>query len=375
MTRKIIFTTLALAMLVPVFAFAAPIMRAGQTEAIKDSENITDDAYLAGGMLTMTGNVAGDFVGAGGNLFIAGHTTNDVIVAGGSLTITGSIGDDLRAAGGNITISSSVADDVIVAGGQVNIVSGTVIGGDLVVMGGQVTMEGTVRGAVHVTAGDVTINGETGDVSITSGHVVIGPKAMIQGKLDYSSVKKAEILDGSVITGPITYTQVKQPERNNIAGIISVILIIKLISLFVIALVLQWVLGRIAVRTVTDSLKGIWGNLGRGFVALIIIPVAIIVLCVTVIGIPLALVALFSYIALVIFSSVFVAVFLGAIMRKYYRKSEKIILNWETALVGSLAAFILGLIPVIGCLALFLAFLIVLGTLVRLKMEYFEKLR
>ena len=375
MIKKNIAMLIAVLVLAPVFVFAAPRMNAGDRVSIEPTDVIADDVYLAGGMLTLAGTVAGDFIGAGGNVFVSGSTTNDVIVAGGSLVVTGSVGDDLRAAGGNITISSSVGDDVIVAGGQINVVSGAFVGGDLVAAGGQVTVDGTVKGTVRINGGDVSINGKVGDVFIKAGHVVIGPNAEINGTLSYSAGTQAEIREGSLITGSVVFTEVKQQSKSAAAGFLSLFLLIKLAALFVTALFIQWVFGRIALRLMSDSLTGTWANLGRGFVALVVIPVAVCVFFATLIGIPLALVTLFSYIALIIFSCLFIPVFLGGFIAKLYTKSETIILNWKTALLGSITTIVLSFIPVIGDLAVFVTLLIILGTLVRLKISYFKNLR
>ena len=376
MTKKILTVIFTLGLLMPTLVFAAPLIKTGDKIGIEATQPAADDAYMVGRMLTLTGKVAGDFLGVGGNLFIDGATTGDVIVAGGEVTVVGSVGDDLRVAGGNITISSTVGDYVLVGGGQVNIVSGAIIGGDLIVGGGQVTIDGIVKGSVRSAGGDISINGTVmGDVFNKSGHIVIGPKAKITGALNYSSTNKAEIHDGAVIAGPVNFTEIAHAERSSMAGIFSIMLLLKLLALFVSALVIQWAFKRIAVEAVTNSWQHVWHNLGRGFVSLIIIPIVAGILAVTIIGIPFALVLMFSYFALMTFSCLFVSVFLGGLIRKFYKKSDVFVLNWKTALLGSLATVIVALIPFVGGLIVFLAFLTILGMFVKMKIQYVKNLR
>lgn len=359
-------------------AHAAPILNFGENVTIEEGKALADDAYLGASTVIMNGALLGDLFGVGGDVLLDGSISGDAAAAGGSVVMSGSVADDLRAAGGNLKIIGSVGDDAFLAGGDVSIISGATVGGDVVIAGGRVEINGTVSGAVRIFAGEVFVNGTVGNLNIDAERVVIGETAKINGALNYSSKKEAEIHSGAQISGAVTFAEPTylKDGRKNLASHLSSGLLMKFISLFIIALILQWAFGRMATDIVAKSVgEGKWKNLGRGLLALIATPIAVVLLFITLIGMPLGFILLFSYIALLIFSCSFLAVFFGGFIWKYFKKSEEIMLNWQTALVGSFAVAILWLIPVIGWLVILVSFLIVLGTLVKMKMDYINDAR
>ena len=56
--------------------------------------------------------------------------------------------------------------------------------------------------------------------------------------------------------------------------------------------------------------KSFWKSLGIGFLILVAVPIASVILLVTVIGIPLAVIAVLAYVILLIVSRVFFAFFI-----------------------------------------------------------------
>jgi cytoskeletal protein CcmA (bactofilin family) len=371
--KKIYIVVAVVLSILPLVGLAAVQIRTGEDVSLAQ-EAITDDTYVVGGTVNSVASIQGDLIAAGGNLFISGSTTQDVIVAGGSVNIVGRVGDDLRAAGGNLTISGPVTDDVVVAGGQVTILPNTSIGGDVLAAGGRVVLGGVVQGSVKVSGGEVVINGTVnGNVEATAEKVTVGEQAVIRGKLLYTSPVEADIKQGSQIVGGATFTQATVQRAS--AADTAVSLLVKLLMYFVSALIIQLVLRNIATRLIGESSQKIWSNLGIGLVVLIVTPIACIIAMITVIGIPLSILALLFYIIDMVFVWLFLPVFLGAIAWKYFKKQDTIVLTWKTALLGAGIAVVLGFIPIVGWIACFLVFLTVLGGLVRLKKDYFLRLR
>ncbi len=370
--KKILVVLLAVAIFVPA-AVTAAVLKANGEISMRSSEVINDDVYVAGGSINTAATVVGDLVIAGGNLFLAGSTTQDVIAAGGTITVAGPVGDDARIAGGNLTLSGSVKDDVIIAGGQINIVSTSIIGGDLIATGGNIVIDGDVRGRVEVTGGNVVLNGlVTGTVVIRADKITIGEQAVVIGKVSYSSPQKAEIKEGSQLRGGVEFKQVQRASDVSTRGFG---IVIKFLILAVTALLLQLLLGKIAVRITSDSAARPWRNLGIGFLALVATPIAAILLVATIIGLPLGILLFLAYAASLLFSCLFVPIFVGAVAWKYFKKSDMYILDWKTALIGAFITVVFGAVPFIGGLFVFITLLIVLGALVQLKGEYLKKLR
>lgn len=354
---------LAVLLAVPFIASAA-IVRTGNEVNIPSGQTITDDVYATAGSVVSGARIEGDFVVAGGNIFVTGEITQDITAAGGTVGISGRTGDDLRAAGGNLSISGEVADDAFIAGGQVNMVTGTRIGGDAYVAGGRIVMGSDVGGLLSVRGGQVIISGTVnGDVEIWADSIVFESSAVIQGDVRYAAPQAPEIREGAQINGEVSRTGGADDAAQSTLAATIWWAIAGLFMLFVTALVLQTLFGRGARILVEETAAHPWRNLGLGFVALVVVPIALIVSAVTVVGIPLAVMGLFTYILFLFFSYFFVPVILGSVAFSYYRKSETYIINWRSALIGAVIVAVLGLIPVIGWLVAFLTMLAVLGTL------------
>ncbi len=85
----------------------------------------------------------GSLIVIGGNADVQEDSsiTRDVVLIGGNLTIDGDTGGAVVIIGGNVTISGSTGKEVVVIGGQLLLTETAVVNGDVVTIGGQVTKE------------------------------------------------------------------------------------------------------------------------------------------------------------------------------------------------------------------------------------------
>jgi len=115
-------------------------------------------------------------------------------------------------------------------------------------------------------------------------------------------------------------------------------------------------------------------ELGRGGVAFIVIPVASIILLVTVIGAPLGVLGLIAYTLLLIVAHVAAAMLVGALVGSWiFKKGYEV--SWRTILIGFVMYYILGFVPLIGWLVKAVFCLMALGAVVRIKTEVLNKWR
>ncbi|MBI3162057.1 MAG: polymer-forming cytoskeletal protein [Chloroflexi bacterium] len=103
------------------------------------------DIFLLGQNYTLESDDAldGSLAVVGGNAKIEEDATvnGDVALIGGNLTVTGEINGNVALIGGNLTVSGEVNGDLVVIGGQILLTETAVVRGDVVTMGGQVTKE------------------------------------------------------------------------------------------------------------------------------------------------------------------------------------------------------------------------------------------
>lgn len=82
--------------------------------------------------------VRGDLVSFGGPITVHGKVQGDVASFGGPVTVSGAVGGDVASFGGPITVSGTVSGDLASTGGPVRLLPGAHIRGDVASLGGAV---------------------------------------------------------------------------------------------------------------------------------------------------------------------------------------------------------------------------------------------
>lgn len=300
----------------PALAFTG---RGGDAPRVGAGEVINDDLYMAGSTVTMSGRVAGDFVAAGGTVNAEGQVGDDLILAGGTLNVDGRTAGSARLAGGAINVRGPIAGDLVATGGTVT-VSGTV-GRDLVLGAGDAVLGGTVGGKVLGGAGNLTIRGTVnGPVDVEVGQLTIARGAVIRGALVYHSDRDAIVEQGAQV-GEIrrapprverTGRQFFAPWRG--AGFGFLWRAFGFVWLLLLGLMLVAAAPNLLNRGAQAVEQQPGSALLAGFIALVAIPAAAIVAMITVVGIPLGVIALLLYGILVYVSHLFAGMAIGRLV-------------------------------------------------------------
>ncbi len=366
-----------IAFLVPAVVLAATF-HSGDTVSIHANagENIADDVYAAGGTVTSAGSIGGDLYAGGGTVLITGSVLADAVIGGGTVTVTGSVGDDLRIGGGTIVVQGPVGGDVVVGGGQIQLAGGQ-IGGDVLAGGGTVRIESPVGQDVKAGGGEVYINGPVaGNVEIEADKITLGSNAIISGNFTYKSPNAAIIEQGAQVRGQTTYTPTpgKHASGAALAAFISFGLFVKILMLLTGALVIGLVFKRYSTHLVHSALRRPWPEMARGLIALIVLPVLSVLLMITVIGLPLGILGLIGFVALMIFTWLMAPVLLGSFVYQWFTKGEFVV-NWKSILIGVFAYVILSALPFVGWLIQFALMLLTLGTVLNHKWQLLKEWR
>lgn len=263
------------------------------------------DLFVAGGGVTVGEPVAGDLFVAGGGVDVDAAVAGDVVAMGGKLRLGAEIGQSLYAAGGRLSVAAKVVRNARVAGGQVEFGPKSEVGGNLSVAGGQVRVQGPVRGHVQVAGGLVLIDAAVGgDVLATSEQVELGPNARIAGKLVYHSGDPLRRDPAAQVAGGVEELQARWPggeakaphrpaerESEGTSWLWTAGLVV--LAGAMVALLPGYFSG------VARQMRERPGSsLLAGFVVLACVPIGVLVLMITLVGIPLALAVLALYLAL-----------------------------------------------------------------------------
>ncbi len=369
---------------------AAMTPRGGDTYLLPQQETINDDLYAGGGTLILNGTVNGDAIVGGGTVVVNGSVKQDLMAGGGNITIAGEIGDDLRLGGGNITILSTVKGDVVMGGGNILIGKDAVIEHDLVVGAGSLVIEGTVKGNVRIGGGQVVLNGTVGGfIEVDAEDLRLGANARLAKGLKYTSPKMATMDEGSKVTGDVQY--VKMEERRGPAhvgpnagpdkvfgalmGFVAMVFLIKMFALMIAAVVMTQFFKTYSSKLVDAALNKPGKAFGTGAITLFMVPVAIIVLTITILGAPLAGLLGFGYGFIIMMAKIYAGVVFGAWLWKLGSKGKAKGTDWKAAVVGTFLLSFICLIPIVGWIIGIVAFCCTLGGLYMLTEEKIKAMK
>lgn len=359
----------------PMLSLAAEI-KYGRDLMFPKGETVSDDLYLAGGTVTVASDISGDLIAAGGNVFVSGTVSQDIWAASGNVNITGAVRDDVRAAGGNVTVSGNVAGDVLVAGGTVHIAPGVVVNGDVISAGGNVIIDGKVNGNVEVAGGQITINDIVGgNVVAKADTIMIGRTGDIRGSLEYTARKPETLSNQGKIAGSVTFHErvggKAADARAAFAGLVAIGVLIKLLMALVAGLVAIRLFPRFSGLLVQRTISGFGGELLRGIVLAIVLPICAIIAAVTVIGIPFTVALFLISLLFALIASVYSGILVGSWVEKKIMKRPEYRVHWKAATGGIVLLFILQAIPFLGPIATIVIMLSLFGSLFHLAHERF----
>jgi cytoskeletal protein CcmA (bactofilin family) len=348
------------ALLAIVFSTFTMAALAGSSDEVT-TRTLSNDRFIAGGNVTSTEPVAGDLIAAGGNVEISGPVTGDAIVTGGDVRLAGGIGSDLYAGAGELSVRSKVARNARLAGGKVELARDGKILGNASVAGGDVRLLGTIGGSLTGGAGKLLLDGRiAGDAEVGAGELRLGPSARIEGNLRYRSRKPLERDPAAQIVGSITRLEPTSGAGWPGAyarGAGRAAAWFWTVGLMALAAVLVALLPD-ATAAVTQRLRWHWPmSLLLGFVVLICVPFLLLLLLVTVIGIPLAILALLAYLTVMLIGYVVSGIALGEFARQRLQSAAPATTG-ARMLAAALAVLVLTIasrIPVLGSLIGFLA--------------------
>ena len=310
-TALLVGSLLALALIAPV---AAAEFLNGDSPRVPRGTTVSEDLYVAGREVEIAGTVTRDLLVMAGDLSIAdsGRVDGNVNAAVDQATIAGEVGRSLRVAARDVTIVGTVGGDVVVAGATVEIERGASVAGDVIVAGGEVEILGDVGGDVRGSAGSVVIDATIdGDVRLDSDDIELRSDARIGGRLEYTSADEAEIDQGAIVTGGVDRDE---PERFGLEdGLVGWLtgVILRLLWLLVAGAVLILLLPRGCVAVADGVRHRPLGSLLYGLLFMIVTPILIVILLVTVVGLPVALIGLAAYLAALYLSQVVVGLAIG----------------------------------------------------------------
>ena len=369
--------TSLLCVLVLLFASLCLVGCGGDTKSgvvkrvVLPADEVHDGWYFASGdQVMILGTVNGDVYAAGGMVQIDGTVNGDLIVAGGSVVINGRVSDDVRAAGGNIECNGTIGKNLTAAGGTIRLSKTAEVGGGVLAAGGELRIGGLVEHQVVMTGGEAQISGNVGgDVKFAGGGISTIYGARVRGGL-HAKLENADraIIAPGTVDGTVEITTEKKETRGTILGFSPTHFWFKIIwalSLIVSAIVLI-VLCPMTVGDVGLTVwQHPWWSLLWGFVGIVATPIIALVLCATLIGMPLGVFLLTLYFWSLYLSQMVLGIVVG----------QKVFMPASTGrlmlavIAGIVLVQVLTFVPYLGPLVIIAGLLLGLGGIVEVTRQ------
>ncbi len=345
----------ALSLLWSGFAIASNV-RSGESPRVMADEVIDGALYTVGKDIKVDGRVEGDIMCAGQTVEITGTVEGDVLCAAQTITVSGHVEGDVRAAGQVVVLKGKIDGSASIAAQNSSIETGAVVGRDVTIVSQLATIDGTVARDAQVTAttfsGDAVIGR---NLDLTAQVITLHDKTNIAGDFRYISEPDAAIAMGAHITGKTEHSIPDTRSRQMVTPATYVnTAIFSFLSLLLVGAALLLAVPRLVAATTATLQQRPFVTVAVGCGALVVAPFIAVMLMVTIIGIPLGLLLLFSWLV-----SLFVAVALSA-----HAVGHMIIkkLGWQDAwrhfasmVIGLFAIFLGSLLPFIGGFIIFCA--------------------
>lgn len=334
-----ILAVLCLVLLLVSGASALRMISGSDTTVI--TEPTDDDVFASSGTLVVDAPI-GSLIAAGGDVQVNAPVAGDVIAAGGTVRVNGTVDGKVVLAGGRVDLNGTVQRNVVATGGEVVFGPGARVGRDAVVSGGSFTHQGAVNGTLTVQAGTFTNSGTAGTVQYSAtGNRPAGNQT---GR-------------GPGVAGGIGAL---------IAGIAAVLSLLVTIGYLILGLLLLALVPTTARAVEARVRERPLPAFAIGLVALIVAVIAGLILLVTVVGVPIAVLGWLFVIAGVMLAGLVVSLALGRLIAGKTGLGDNIYVPF---IIGFVVLNVLYLIPILGGLLKFVVICLGFGAIVMAAMD------
>ena len=327
---------------------------------LEAGETHTGDLYLMSGSVDIDGTLVGDIWVFAQSLDVRGTVTGDVNVWAQSVNLEGTIKDSVRTFAQTLRVTGTIDGSLSAFGASILIDEGAVITGSVTAKGAQVEIRGVIEQDLDAQGGQVILQGAVGgDADLEADIVEIADEARIEGDLDYSARKRLSLEDREIVWGDIEFTPERPKPTVSTGGVMTwffCLLVALVTGLAVIALapaLTRDFVGKVG----GDGLK----SAGVGFITAIVIPVALLIVCVLIITIPLVAIAAVLFVILGYIAKVPVAIWAGELILG--RMGRRDASPYLAVTVGMPILYLLFAVPFLGTIGWWACLFVGLGAM------------
>lgn len=343
MKKKLISALLII--MLPLIAWAglasAQTTRSGNNATVGKDEVIDSTLWASGRNIDIAGTVNGDVFCGGQTVTISGTVHGDIICGAQTLNISGTIDGDVRAAAQTINISGSINRNLSAAGQTVTLEGQGKVGIDASLAAQDSAVNGVIGRDLALASQTASISGSIGrNIDGRTDNLTLSGSTKVGGAINYTSNNEASISQGAQILGKVARSEPPQKATN--PSKTSGFKFFGGLAMLITALLLVLLFPRTFHRVTQRGVDSFGKSLLVGLVASIMVPVMIILAMISIVAIPLALLAIVAWILIVALSGAFAAYYTGRLVWRGQTNALLIMLT------GAVVLLFIRVIPVVG---------------------------
>jgi cytoskeletal protein CcmA (bactofilin family) len=321
--------------------------RHGEFITVAANETVDDTLLAVGNTVRVEGVVNGDLLAFGRTVEVRGTVKGDLVSFAKRIVVTGTVEGHIFNCSQSLDLDGQLGQSLYGWVQSLSVSNRGHVGDGIVLGAGDVTLEGEVKRSVTIFASNADVSGSIGrELTMAGGSLTLTNTARVGGNLTarVRQLKDVHIADGATIAGKrdiqvrVRQSQFTRPRFYFHQAI-----------WLAAAMLVGW-LGLVVFpgffEACTQAVGSGWRSLGLGFGVLVGVPVAVIVVAITLVGLPVSLMLFAVYLAALYLAKIWVGAFLGRVLLKPAGATKR---DWLLGLlVGLLILTIVGFIPYLG---------------------------
>ncbi|MCB1693111.1 MAG: hypothetical protein KDI19_10115 [Pseudomonadales bacterium] len=366
-------STLAAGVLMAPTASALELRHSEDAVGVAKGDTIDDTLILSGDTVTIDGTVQGDVFAAGRRVVVNGMITGNLVAFAERVTVAGDVGGLVLGAGESFElVDSTVHGDLWAAGDRVSIRPLARVLGNASIATSTGTIEGNVGKDLTVAGESIDVSGSVGeDVEAYVERLSLDSTAKIGGNVRLRTEDEDQLQRSSdaSIAGMVEFLPVpeKMKHRNEYLTVkFYVRQLLRLAAAFLVGVAVLWLFPTLRALPLSADVEGIKTSV-TGLVAAVSLPIIGVLLAITIVGLPFALLAFIAWFLLLYFAKIVVAALIGSMLLDDTEQAESLPV---TLLVGLGIVVIAINIPFIGNVINVILTIVGVGLLTQLALRY-----
>jgi cytoskeletal protein CcmA (bactofilin family) len=361
----------------PQLGQALEVRRNDGITSVAAGETIDDTLFAAGDTVTIEGTVNGDLFAFAENVTVRGNVAGDLFTAGNSVTIEGTVSGNVFGAGRSVSLGteSRVRGNAYLAGRDVGVAAGSEVTGNVVSAAATTRIAGAVGIDVVNASRELVVNGTVQrNVRSAGTTVTLLPPARVGGNVvaHVDAPSGVRVAPGATVAGTVDeqvndrYGAPEEHANRYLTAGFYVRQMLWLAAAYVTGLLLFTVFPSLRSLTLPSGAAAL-RVAGLGLVAAVTVPAIVFLAFVTVIGIPVAILAGVLWAFSLYFAKAVIAEVIGR--RLFAARGDAVPHVAATLLAGLVLVRIASNLPWVGWVVGLVITLLGLGLLTALVMR------